>query len=93
MTDMVSPFQSKGNFGARDFHLHVWNIPIPEFNANNPLHTELSDMGREGVRKVNAFQLDPNSDFKKLRTAVRDHLQSSGFFAESDELVKKLLNT
>jgi hypothetical protein len=92
MTEMVSPFQSKGNFGARDFHLHVWNIAIPEFSANNSLHLELSQMGRDGVEKVNAFQFDSNSDFKKLRTAVRGDLQSSGFFMKSDQLVKNLLN-
>lgn len=91
MTTRVSPFQSKGNFGARDFHLHVWNIAVPEFKNENLLHFELSQKGREGAQKVASLNLVSNSDFKKLRGEVRKNLRESGFFDKTDELVRKLL--
>ena len=26
---MVTPLMSKGQFGARDLHKHLWKLPIP----------------------------------------------------------------
>ena len=34
----VTPLMSKGQFGARDVQKHLWKLPIPEFDAANPLH-------------------------------------------------------
>ena len=36
----------KGQFGARHLHKHLWKLPIPEFDADDPLHAEISDAGR-----------------------------------------------
>ena len=36
---------SKGQFGARDLHKHLWKLPIPEFDSGNPLHVQVSQAG------------------------------------------------
>ena len=39
-------FMSKGQFGARDLHKHLWKLPIPEFDDGESLHVAISDAGR-----------------------------------------------
>ena len=41
----VTPLMSKGQFGARDVQKHLWKLPIPEFDAANPLHLAISRAG------------------------------------------------
>ena len=36
---------SKGLFGARDLHKHLWRLPIQEFDAGDTLHAEVSAAG------------------------------------------------
>jgi hypothetical protein len=91
MTELVAPYQSRGNFGARDFHGHVWNIPIPEFDSSNNLHMQLATSGKEGCDLVSGMSLNENSEFKKLRTSVRNLLEESGFYQRCDSLLKELL--
>ena len=35
----------KSQFGARHLHKHLWKLPIPEFDPDDPLHAEVSDAG------------------------------------------------
>ena len=44
--EKVTPLMSKGQFGARDLQKHLWKLPIPEFDAGNPLHVAVSEAGR-----------------------------------------------
>ena len=43
--EMVTPLMSKGQFGARDLQKHLWNLPIPEFDPEDSLHTAVSNAG------------------------------------------------
>ena len=43
--EMVTPLMSKGQFGARDLHKHLWKLPIPEFDPEDSLHTAVSKAG------------------------------------------------
>ena len=43
--DAVSDIMPKGQFGARHLHKHLWKLPIPEFDADDPVHRELAWMG------------------------------------------------
>ena len=52
--EMVTPLMSKGQFGARDLQKHLWKLPIPLFNPDDPLHVEVSEAGR--VATVGAAQ-------------------------------------
>lgn len=43
--EAVTPFMSKGQFGARDLQKHLWKLPIPAFDPADPLHTAIADAG------------------------------------------------
>ena len=44
--ESVTPLMAKGQFGARHLQKHLWKLPIPEFDPNEPLHVEVSEAGR-----------------------------------------------
>ena len=46
LEDEVAPLMSKGQFGARDVHKHLWKIPIPEFDDAILLHQDLAHLGQ-----------------------------------------------
>ena len=41
---------AKGQFGARHLQKHLWKLPIPEFDATNSLHAEVSDAGKAAAK-------------------------------------------
>ena len=43
--EAVRPLMSKGQFGARDLHKHLWKLAIPEYDPANPLHAQTSAAG------------------------------------------------
>ena len=43
--EAVQPLMSKGQFGARNLHKQLWKLPIPEYDAGNPLHRAVSEAG------------------------------------------------
>ena len=45
LQEAVRPLMSKGLFGARDLHKHLWKLPIPEFDAGDALHREIAEAG------------------------------------------------
>ena len=46
----VSSLMPKGQFGARDLQKHLWKLPIPEFDAGDDLHVEVSEAGESAAR-------------------------------------------
>ena len=36
---------ARGLFGARHFQKQGWKLPIPRYDANDPLHVRLSELG------------------------------------------------
>ena len=37
---------SKGQFGSRDLHKHLWRLPIPEYDEREMLHREIAAAGQ-----------------------------------------------
>ena len=50
LANAVIPLMSKGQFGARDLEKHLWKLPIPEFDAGNDLHVEVSKAGSAAAK-------------------------------------------
>ena len=48
-------FMPQGLYGARHFHKHGWKLPIPRYNANDPLHTRLSELGKAAEQECVAL--------------------------------------
>ena len=89
---------AKGQFGARHLQKHLWKLPIPEFDAEVPLHAEISDAGRAAAagaaqrlselraqRGDNVFR--PPSPAAKLRAWLRNSPQG----AAAESTVTRLL--
>ena len=52
--EAVASLMPKGQFGARHLEKHLWKLPIPEFDPDEPLHTAVSEAGTgaaEGAAK------------------------------------------
>jgi hypothetical protein len=95
---LVKPMQTTGLWGPRDIHKKVWELPVPEFNENNPKHTRLAEVAEGCAKKVNEMVPELKEFFKdvraphaigRARTAVRDALSEE--LAEIDSLVKDIL--
>ena len=66
----VTPLMSKGLFGARDLQKHLWKLPIPEFDAANPLHLAISKAGESAATGA-AKQLEQlRQDRPKLTVTI-----------------------
>ena len=50
----VKDFQPKGLFGERHLHKHLWKLPIPEYDAADDRHAELSRLGQAAAGEVAA---------------------------------------
>lgn len=46
--DLIKDMINKGKFGRRDIHRRVWEVYIPEYNPDDPLHNEIRDKAIEG---------------------------------------------
>ena len=44
-----------GQEGARDFEKHGWKLPIPRYDANDPLHVRLSQLGQVAEQECAAL--------------------------------------
>ena len=42
----AATFMTKGQYGARDFEKHGWKLPIPRYDASDPLHVRLNELGK-----------------------------------------------
>ena len=92
----VASLMPKGQFGARHLHKHLWKLPIPEFDAANPLHLAISKAG-EAAAAGAAKQLEQlRQDHPKLtvtiaRRELRKWLRASAEGKAVEERVGELL--
>ena len=59
-------FMARGLYGARHFQKHGWKLPIPRYDASDPLHVRLSELGK--VAKQECTALVVNSDIMSKPT-------------------------
>ena len=70
LQEAARPFMSKGQFGARDLHKHLWRLPIPEYDSGAQLHVDIAQAGASATTGA-AAQL------AALQSARGDHLTSN----------------
>ncbi len=92
----VTPLMSKGQFGARDLHKHLWKLPIPEFDPGEPLHAALSNAGQTvadaAARHLTHLQQTlPRVTVTIARRELRKWLRSSPEGKVVEETVGRLL--
>ena len=47
--EAAQPLMSKGQFGSRDLHKHLWKLPIPEFDPKQKLHVAIAKAGERAA--------------------------------------------
>jgi hypothetical protein len=89
-TEHVRPLMSYGK-DERDIAKHIWELPIPRFDAGNAAHRRLSEIGAELETVVAELELRSNRYFSSLRNDIRKVLQDRADTCEADEIVYELL--
>ncbi|WP_165768389.1 Eco57I restriction-modification methylase domain-containing protein [Hymenobacter amundsenii] len=93
--EQMKPFQSSGLFGARDVSRKILDVPLPRFDAANPLHIELATEARacatEVTRYIEAQHLHTTEySVGKVRLYLRNTLLRPHLTA-IDALLRELL--
>ena len=96
LREMVKPLMSKGQFGARDMHKHLWRLPIPEFDGADATHVAISDAGRKAAVGVERELANLRQQYARLtvtiaRREVRRWLRESVEGKMVEEVVGMLL--
>ena len=96
--ESAQTLMSKGQFGARDLHKHLWKLPIPEFDEDDPLHVRISEAGKAASEGA-ALKLEQLRDERDrvtvtiARREIRKWLASSDEGHEVEEAVSELLGS
>ena len=89
----VAHMQSRGQWGTRDFDKLMFELPIPLFNTNDPLHRKLAAAAARAAKIAASVPLKEGMYFVTARKHIRTALQEDGIAQEIEELVTRLLNS
>ena len=95
--EAVQPLMAKGQFGARHLQKHLWKLPIPEFDADDPLHTAISDAGAAAALGAQARLRDLQAErgaavsWRIARRELRAWLTTSPEGKAVEDQVQRLL--
>ena len=85
-------YQSRGQFGARDFDKVIFNLPIPRFDNRIALHCQIAEAGIAAEQAVQSVELKEGEKFQRARKRVRDALIELEIAPTIERLVGKLLD-
>ena len=95
--EAVQPLMSKGQYGARDLHKHLWKLPIPEFDPKQKLHMVIAKAGERAAagaaQKLAEVREARGEKFSVTiaRDELRNWLRSSAEGKEVEAAVAALL--
>jgi hypothetical protein len=70
----------------------MFNLPIPQFDASDPLHVDLTAAAKEAEAIAADITLPEAVKFQRARKLVRNALTDAGIAQHIDELVATLLD-
>jgi hypothetical protein len=81
------------SYGKDERHIdkHLWQLPIPLYDADNPEHIRLMALGQQQADVVAHLDIDVGSNFVTLRRQVRQILETTEAAAEIASLVEGML--
>lgn len=100
LEEAVTDLMSKGQFGSRDLHKHLWRLPIPRYDQNETLHREIvtaATATAEGAEKVlretqsARIATGKTMSVTVARREIRAWLETSGEGKKIDTLIDQLL--
>ncbi|MCZ0732377.1 N-6 DNA methylase [Mycolicibacterium iranicum] len=89
LTELVRPLMSYGK-DERDIDKAVWRLPIPTYDTDDPIHTEIAALASELAAQISAMSFR-SDNFVTIRRDIRRHLTSSSAGQRLDSLVGALL--
>ena len=100
--EAVASLMPKGQFGARHLEKHLWKLPIPEFDPDEPLHTAVSEAGTgaaEGAAKRLAQLRQDRGEVtvtiarREIRKWLRESTEGKAVEEAVAELLAKRIDT
>ncbi len=88
----VAAMQARGQWGARHFDKLMFELPIPLFIVNDPLHRELAAAAARAAKVATNVPLKEDMYFVSARKHIRAALHEHGIAQEIEELVTRLLD-
>lgn len=89
-TELTRPMMSYGK-DERDIHKHVWELPIPVFDAGNAVHCRIAVLGASAEKLIAQYEIDSGLHFAATRRHIRDAVLSTSDGFELNELVFEML--
>jgi len=90
---LIKPMQSRGQWGPRDIHKKVLELPIPQFDPKNQTHLHLAELGKSCNEKVEEWIRSGGpgniKNIGALRAGVRKMLKEE--LDEINSLVRQVL--
>lgn len=90
LTELVRPLMAYGK-DERHVDKHLWKLPIPLYNQDDPVHQRLVDLGLQQADQAQHLDMDESTNFVVLRRKVRAALSAGAAAEEIGDLVKDLL--
>jgi hypothetical protein len=91
LTGPLASRQSRGEHNPRDFDKLVWELPIPRFEPNDPIHRQLAELAAQAEALAAATDVTPQRTFQAQRRAIREELTRLGLAAEIDDVVASVV--
>jgi len=89
---LIKPMQSRGDFGERDIHKKVLELPIPRYKPKNKAHKQVSELAKSCALKVKEL-LPPLAEkydnIGKIRQVMKGELEDQ--VVQIDKLAKTIL--
>jgi SAM-dependent methyltransferase len=89
LTELVRPLMSYGK-DERHIDKAVWDLPIPEYDAKNEVHVEISQLASDLAAQI-ADMTFRSDNFVTIRRDLRRHLASNSTAQRLDQLVATML--
>lgn len=93
VTRRVAPLQSRGEHNPRDFHLYVWQLPIPLYAPLDESHARLVALAERAELVAASVDVEGGGRFEAKRRRVREALEADGVSGETDAVVVELLSS
>jgi hypothetical protein len=88
----AAQFQSRGQWGARDFDKVLFNLQIPRFDGEKQLHLDLAAAASPAEEVAALVELPEGVKFQRARGLIRAALTEAGIAQDIDGLVTRLLD-
>lgn len=89
--ERVKDLQPVGQRDPRHFDNLVWTLPIPEFDPNETLHTDLAAAAQHAAEIAAGVELPTGAHFTAKRRLIREALAEDGVAETIEHLVDALL--